>query len=159
MSDLNSFLASVIDSALSTLTQEAFPLYTFAFYNDHESSAVSVCADTMANSTRVVGEINRYNLKYFSKAVQAGRLDEAALWQANVGRSLSLGDFARKNLCRSDLPDLAADTNLHHAMVLAVFDRAADLARLAPEPAQLLLACSTADDEVGLVWSVSVQTV
>jgi hypothetical protein len=148
-----SLLSGVLDNAISELRRDPIALYTFAFYFDHESLAVSVCADTADNSKRVVEKMNRPNNKYFTRAVQSGDLVEAALWQANTGRSLSLGDFSRVNIARRDLNDIDLGADFHLLMVRALLDRTADILKLATDPTTLLFACSTADDEVGLVWS------
>ena len=133
------------------------PVFTLAFYLDHESEAVSICADTRDNSSTVVASINAYNSKHFLEAVRDGDLDNAALWQANVGRNLSLGDFAAVNVARTDLGDLPIDPDLCRAMVDTVVSHHDRIRALSPEPENTVLACSTLDDEVGLVWSLPIE--
>ena len=48
------------------------PVFTFAFYHDHESGAVSVCVDTKENSAKLVLSMNNYNMRHFFKAVAGG---------------------------------------------------------------------------------------
>jgi hypothetical protein len=143
-----------MDRALGELEQSQFPLYTLAFYLDHESAAVSVCADTQPNSERVVASINKYNLKHFLAGVRDGDLGAAALWQANIGRSLSLGDFNAVNLARTELGGVPADTALCLGMVRTIIRNHDRIRRLSADPMRTALAASTLDDEVGLVWSL-----
>ena len=51
---MNAIAASVLEEAISALRQKHIDVYTFALYFDHESLAISVCADTAANSTVTV---------------------------------------------------------------------------------------------------------
>src|SRR3982750_3530417 len=62
------FFVSVLRDAIAHPRAEAVPVYTFAFYHDHESGAVSVCVDTEASSARQVRATNRYNAKHFRAA-------------------------------------------------------------------------------------------
>jgi hypothetical protein len=90
---LEAFFEDVLKGAIAEVRRSQTPLYTFAFYHDHESGAVSVCVDTAESSSRLVASSNAFNSKYFLKAVNIGDLKEAATWQAEHGRSLSLGDL------------------------------------------------------------------
>ena len=94
----------VLAEAIAVVRREHVRVFTFAFYHDHESHAISVCVDTEESSKRLVASSNAYNQKYFWPAIEKGDLEDAALWTANIGRSLSLGDFAFVNLARTDLP-------------------------------------------------------
>src|SRR5687767_4198389 len=98
-----SFFTGVVTAAIEVVRKQSVPVHTFAFYHDHESGAVSVCVDTEENSRRVVADSNRYAMKEFAKAIERGDLENAARWQANVGRNLSLGDFALVNVARTEL--------------------------------------------------------
>ena len=153
MTPLQSLFFGVLDEAIGELKREKVPVYTFAFYHDHESAAVSVCADTNESSARCVHSSNRYGMKYFAEAIRKGDLEAAGRWQANVGRSLSLGDFARVNLARRDLGRAKVTAKFHLTMIQCVVERQARIVKLAPEPLDLLFTCSTADDEVGVVWA------
>lgn len=104
MSDVNGFLDGVLSAAMMELRANPVPIYTFAFYHDHESNAVSVCADTKASSLKLVRQSNQWSMKHFSQHVQNGSWEDACLFQANVGRSLSLGDFSHVNVARTILP-------------------------------------------------------
>lgn len=154
MAHLQALLNDVMNRALEELEQKEFALYTLAFYLDHESAAVSVCADTQSNSDRVVASINTYNLEYFLAAVRDGDLSTAELWQANVGRSLSLGDFTAVNLARTELGDVPADAELCQGMVETIIKNHDRIWRLSADPTRTAVAASTLDDEVGLVWSL-----
>ncbi len=144
----------VLESALREIESSGLPVFTFAMYHDHESGAVSVCADSEENSARAVASMNAYNAKYFGPAVAKGDLKDAALWQANVGRSLSLGDFAIVNAARTDIGEVPVDDLFYVLMAQAVVAIQDRVAALAPQPDKLVFACSGADDEVALVWAM-----
>jgi hypothetical protein len=142
----------VIQKALKVAQAQSVPIFTFAFYFDHESSAVSVCIDTEDNSHRVVQRTNAYNSKHFHTSIAAGDLRHAAMWQANVGRNLSLGDFALVNLARTDV-QLPVDADFFLGMVRAVVRNQAAIEQQSADPVRLCLCSSGANDEVALVWS------
>ena len=83
-----------------------------------------------------------------------GDLKDAALWQANVGRSLSLGDFAIVNAAHTDIGDVPVDDRFYVLMTQAVVAIQNRVAALAPHPDKLVFACSGADDDVALVWAM-----
>ena len=56
-----SLFHEVLESALSEIESSGLPVFTFAMYHDHESGAVSVCADSEENSARAVASMNAYN--------------------------------------------------------------------------------------------------
>jgi hypothetical protein len=144
----------VLESALTEIDARAIPVFTFALFHDHESKAISVCVDTEENSTKVVQGINVYNMKHFMEAVRTGDLTSASLWQANIGRSLSLGDFAMVNVARTALGNLEVNTQFYVAMVQAVMAKQEVIAAFSPSPERLVFACSGPQDEVALVWSM-----
>jgi hypothetical protein len=147
-------LAKVLQDALQEVRQKAIPVYTFALYHDHESGAVSVCVDTQENSRRTVVQMNCYNMKYFMGAVRDKDLKTASLWQANTGRSLSLGDFTLVNSARVSLGSIKTDATFYLTMVEAMVDVQSEIAELSPDPERLVFACSGPDDEVAYVWSL-----
>lgn len=144
---------SVLDRALQAVKARSLPVFTFALYHDHESGAVSVCVDTEENSARRVASTNRYNMKHFMKAVAVGDLKRAKLWQANVGRSLSLGDFVLVNAARTELGSIEADEGFYVAMLRSLVAAEARVVALSPEPERVLFACSGPDDEIAYVWT------
>ena len=143
----------VIGDSLKTLKSEGFPLHTFALYFDHESSALAVCADSRENSKVQVASQNEYSFKYFRKCIKNANTEEAQLWQANIGRNLSLGDFSRVNLGRVELPEFTFTNEACIAMVERLLSWQDQIASLAPGPDELIFCCSTPSDEVGLVFS------
>ena len=147
-------VASVLDRALVEVQSRSLPVYTFALYHDHESGAISVCVDTEDNSNRSVASSNRFNMKYFMKAIADKDLNAASLWQANVGRSLSLGDFALVNAARTALGDVEPDHAIYLAMVESLVAIQRRVAALSPSPERLVFACSGAEDEVAYVWAL-----
>ncbi len=150
--ETSSLFEAVLEGALREVAARQLPVYTFALYHDHESEAVSVCVDTEEQSAKTVASINRYNVGYFAQAVTSGDLKSACLWQANVGRSLSLGDFALVNAARTPLPSGAVSKGFYLSMVRAVMSVEKRVAVLSPHPERLLFACSGADAEVAYVW-------
>jgi hypothetical protein len=146
--------ALVLESALAEARERNVPVFTFALYHDHEAAAISVCVDTEQRSDKVVRSINAYNMRHFLRAVQAGDLETAALWQANIGRSLSPGDFEWVNLARAPLGEVQVDDQSYVEMVRSVVARQDAIAALAPNPDRLVFACSGPEDEVAYVWSL-----
>jgi len=104
--------------------------------------------------TAIKASVNKYNLKHFLAGVRDGDLGTAALWQANIGRSLSLGDFTAVNLARTELGALPVDAALCLKMVETIMKNHDRIRRLSVDPLRTALAASTLDDEVGLVWSL-----
>ncbi len=160
MSDADTFVASalfaeVLSNAIDEVRERSTPVYTFAFYHDHESAAVSVCVDTEENSLRSVARSNAYGIKHFAKAVAAGDLKSAALWSANIGRNLSLGDFALVNVARANLDEITPGKGFHLAMVRALCERQQQVAELSLAPERLLFCCSSARAEVEYMWSLN----
>lgn len=153
---LDSFLGDVISRAIKDIRKARLPLYTFAFYHDHESAAVSVCADTAESSATLVASSNEFNSKYFIKAVSNGDLKAIAMWTANPGRSLSLGDFAMVNVARTDFADgIRPGKDFYLAMIRAVIARESDIVTLAKQSENLIFCCSGPKDEVAFVWSAT----
>jgi hypothetical protein len=146
--------SEALASAIAEAKQHQIPIFTFALYHDHESNAVSVCVDTEENSGKVVRSINDYNMKHFLSAARAGDLKSASLWQANIGRNLSLGDFSLVNLSRRPLGTTRVNDQFYVEMVQAVVAVQSQVAALSSEPQRLVFACSGADSEVGYVWSL-----
>lgn len=100
---MRTFIDSVLAEALAQARATGVSVYTFALYYDHESPAISVFIDTVEQSLASLASMNAYNSKYFHRAVSNGDLKDASLWQANIGRSLSLGDFRMVNVGRREL--------------------------------------------------------
>ena len=151
----NDLIGNVLDRAISEIQASKLPLYTFAFYHDHESAAISVCADTEENSRQQLRASNAYSAPRFLSAVRDGDLDTASLWQANIGRSLSLGDYSMVNVARTDLGDVSVSGDFHLAMIRAVVERHDAIADLALDPDEVILVCSGPSDEVEYVWSLA----
>lgn len=158
MIELNILLSSVMEHAIAALRKERADVYTFSLVHERDKGAVSVYADEEANSRRVVRRLNRTSMRNFAKAVQRRDLDEALMWQAMVGRSLSTRDFSWKKLARRSLGGLKHAPELHEALLLAGMKYASEVAELSSDRESLLFTCSTADDEVGLIWSVDAAT-
>lgn len=146
---------NTIDQALAEAARRDLAIHTFALYYDHESPAISVCIDTAESSRRTVADINAYNRKYFEEVVAAGDLKTAALWEANIGRSLSLGDFALFGAARAELaPDFEPDPAFFLLMMQRVMAAEGRIAVLAKDRSELVLCCTGPDDEVEYCWSL-----
>ena len=150
MAEAVALINDVIETAVAELQNAR--IVTFALYFDHESSALSVCADTEANSAKCVAETNAFTLPRLTKAIDGGDLDGAALWQGTTGRNLSLGDFAHVNVARQDVPPELVDEGWFVAMAQGLMRHTDAVLRLCAPDALPVFAVSTATDEVGLVW-------
>ena len=144
---------AVLATALKRVAKDRVPVFTFALYHDHESGAVSVCVDTEESSRRSVAATNRFNATYFAKAIAAGDLETASLWQANIGRSLSLGDFALVNVARTSIDKIAVTGDFYLSMVRSLMAAQDRVLALSPNPERVVFACSGASGEVAYVWS------
>jgi hypothetical protein len=153
---MRALIKNVIEKALAEAKSLEVPIYTFALYYDHESPAISVCIDTEVNSMVTVRRINTYNRKYFIPAVKSGDMENAALWQSNIGRSLSLGDFHMVNVARTELPEgFTPSDGLFLAMAQCLLDAEIVIAAQAANIEYLLVCCSGNTNEVELCWSLA----
>ncbi len=151
---MKDIIQKTVSAGLKHVEKNVVPVHTFALYYDHESHAIAICIDTEENSHRVVNEINEYNYKYFQKYAVSGNLKQAALCQANIGRNLSLGNFAFVNIGRTEL-DIENPKEEFFALLLqTLVARQEEVAKFAIDRERLLLCCSGLNDEVGFVWSV-----
>lgn len=128
-------------------------IYTFALYHDHESHVATVCIDTVESSNRLVMSSNEYSNKYFSKAIEARDLSNATLWNANGGRSFSLGDFALVNASEINVPRKPKTPDFYLDMVHSIEEMRDLIQMQSTHGRSLLFCCSTEGSEVGLVWS------
>ena len=152
-SDIQNIADQVIRAALNEAAKDGFRIYTFALYFDHESPALSVCMDTKENSIRQVSEQNTYSSEYFQKFIGAGDLEQAALWQANVGRNLSLGDFARVNVGRTPVAQADLSHGDYLSLIRCVMGHEREVRGLAEIADELVFCCTSPTDEVGIVWA------
>lgn len=143
----------ILGQAIARARSEAVPIYTFALYHDHESAAVSVCIDTEESSRRCVAQMNRYGKRHFADALRRGDLPAAVLWNANVGRSLALGNFALVNVARRDLGSLRDEDDFYLTLVRSLTHVESAILALSPDPERTLFCCSGADDETQYIWS------
>ncbi|MCF6442127.1 hypothetical protein L1077_22120 [Pseudoalteromonas luteoviolacea] len=127
-------------------------IYTFAIYYEHESGFVSICIDTEENSKVRLAESNKYSMKYFRQSIIEGDLEQALLWQANIGRNLSLGDFTAINIVEKYIEDECVDSRFYLDMVNAIESKADKILKQSSHGGSLLFCCSTAEEEVGLTW-------
>lgn len=147
--------ADVLSRAIAEIRTAGTPVYTFAFYRDHESAAVSVCVDTKQNSARTVASMNEHGMRYFAEAVANGDLETASLWNADTGRSLALGDFTMVNVAQTDLGGIRLGDDFYLKMIRAVMACEAEVAALAEVKGELLFCCSGPKDEAEYVWPES----
>ena len=152
-SDIQSIADQVIRAALNEAAKDKFRIYTFALYFDHESPAISVCLDTKENSIRQVSEQNAYSAKYFQKLIAAGYTEQATLWQANVGRNLSLGDFARVNIARTPVAQAELSEDDYLGLIRCVMAHEHEIRGRAEFADELVFCCASPTDEVGMVWA------
>lgn len=154
MSKIKTFLQTVLDQALEELREKNIFVYTFAFYHDHESKAVSVCVDTEENSKISVLKQNEYRKKYFNDAIQKKDLVSVALWNANSGRNLSLGDFTFVNLAYTYLNTLKGGKLLYLGMIEILIENQKRIAALSEAKDKILFLASGPDYEVQYSWTL-----
>ena len=146
-------VVALLRKAIEIVRARSVDVYTFSLYHDHESGALGVCVDTKQNSADVVARINAYSSKHFARCINEGSLKEAALWQANMGRSLSLGDFELVNLARTGIPEgLETGHSFYLTLVNALRRMESEVCECTSSPLEVLFTCSMQHDEVGLVW-------
>ena len=106
MNDTDLLVDKVIAQALDEIVRKGMSgqIVTVALYFDHEGPALSICADTLDNSDRHAATSLSWSFHQMAAALEAGDLENAELYNASVGRSLSLGDFSLVNLGRTELP-------------------------------------------------------
>ncbi len=146
---MNIFI-QLIDDALAKAVD--LDIYTFAIYHDHEGDRVSICIDTKENSKKQRAESIKYSMQHFNDAITQGDLEEAMLWQTDLGRNLSLGDFVAVNISEKEISGVTTDDDFYLSMVLAIKERAKQILANSSHGSSLLFCSSTADEEVGLVW-------
>lgn len=146
---------NVLSRAIPEVHAAAIDVFTFAFYHDHESAAVSICVDTKASSERLVRSQNAFTIKYFADAVSRGDHRKAGLFKANVGRSLSLGDFEMVNVARTDIGSVSVDDNFYLQMICAVRAREREIVLMTSDVERLLFCSSSAEWEVGYTWTAA----
>ena len=151
--DLYDTADRVIRAAIDAAVSNGLRVYTFALYFDHESPALSVCMDTKENSLKKVSEQNAYAAEYFHRFIDAGDLDQAAHWQVNIGRNLSLGDFAKVNVARTDVAHDEYSASDCLALIRRVMTHEGEIRQLAEVPDELVFCCTSPTDEVGVVWA------
>jgi len=139
----------LIDEALNR--SKITNIYTLALYHDHESAMVSVRIDTEENSIKKVHESNKYSMRNLQRLIGESNLKEALLWQANVGRNLSLGDFTEVNVSEREI-EMKVTDSFYLSMITALNNKAASIMERSTHSESLLFCCSTEQDEVGLVW-------
>ncbi len=147
---------NVLSRAIAEVRARGIDVFTFAFH-DHESAAVSVCVDTAASSARLVRSQNAFTLRHFTDAVAKGALRKAALFKANVGRSLALGDFEMVNVARTDIEGVPVTDEFYLQMIRAVCARESEIVSLTSDLSRLLFCASSAEWEVGYMWTASTQ--
>ncbi|MBU6954448.1 hypothetical protein [Hahella sp. HN01] len=141
---------NLIDEALAKAKD--LDIFTFAIYHDHESGFVSVCIDTKQNSENQLLESNKYSMKHFRRIIEEGSIEEAMFWQANIGRNLSLGNFAAINISEKEVAGIIPDNSFYLDMVKAIQNKEDLILQKSTHGSSLLFCCSTEDEEVGLTW-------
>lgn len=85
-------------------------------------------------------------------AINEGDLQSAASWPANGGRSFSLGNFASVNASEIDVVR-SPDTPDFYLDMVGAIEEIRDLIQMHSRHGNnLILCCSTEDEEVGLIW-------
>jgi hypothetical protein len=159
ITDPQQWFDDVLSRAIPEVRAAAIDVFTFAIYHDHESAAVSICVDTEASSARLVRSQNAFRIKHFADAVSRGDLQKVALFKANEGRSLSLGDFAMVNLARTNIGSVPVDDKFYLQMIRAIRAREREIVSLTSDVDRILFCSSSAEWEVGYTWTAARATV
>ena len=143
----------MIEKAIQYLAQKKIDIYTFAFYHDHESFAVSICVDTLIDSENAVKSSNSFKMEQFYSAIYSNEIKGLILNKLDTGRSFSLGDFTCVNLSRKDIPEEMIITDqFYFDMIKAINEKKDKIIALSTKPEEVVFCCSTEDDEVGIIW-------
>jgi hypothetical protein len=151
-------LDGVVERALAEVAERGIRIHTIAMCHDFEGQAISVYVDTRDNSEQQVRQENRYSMKHCLHAIEISSLREATSWQANVGRNLSLGDFAATDLARTEIPPGLLFWRTPRvgimAMAQALMRFQEEIRRLSLNPVDTILACSGQQEDIELVWAL-----
>lgn len=159
MAYLDYLIDQVIARAIDQISGRGLSgqIVTMALCFDHEGAGLSVCADILENSMAQQEKQRSWAYQHLSQAIIRGDVAQAALFNHSVSRSLSLGDFVLRNLALhwlepdddiGEMPEsffVALAQGLHRNTNLCLSVCAPDV--------PVVFACSTAKDEVGLVWT------
>jgi hypothetical protein len=144
----------MIEKAILEIKNKQIDLYTFAFYHDHESHAISICIDTKPNSEKTVLKSNEFSMKYFIDSIGKKNIESAELHKYETGRSFSLGDFKYANLIRVEFnKKIKNNTQFYLDMVEAINTQKEKIKENSKTPENIVFCCSTKDNEVGLIWN------
>jgi len=147
---------NLIFEALKAASEQKIDIYTFAMYHDHESGFVTICIDTKQNSDKSVISQNRYSRDNFLREIEGGNLEMAGLWQANGGRSFSLGNFSFVDFRAIEVTQRKKQKGFYLAMIKAIEEMSELIQRSSSHGSNLIYCCSTEKDEVGLIWSPNI---
>jgi hypothetical protein len=150
---MNKIASTVISATLNEAKSRCISIYTFALYYDHESSAISVCIDTIENSKRSVRGQNIRNNEYFFDYVAQGDLESAARWKSNIERNTEVGDFAYINLQRQELASKRSGRKFFIGLLETLISYQEAIAELATNKENLVFCCSGPNYEVEYIWS------
>lgn len=159
MSYFDYLIDRVIARAIDEISSRGFAgqIVTFALYFEQEGAVLSVCADTLDNSLAKQEKARNWSYQYLSESIDNGDLAKAALFNHSVGRSLSLGDFTLRNLAEHALEpdDETHDMSQSFFVALAqgLHRNAGVCLSICDSKQPTVLACSTHNDEVGLMWT------
>lgn len=154
MSKLKDLLETILNKALQTVEDKKIDIYTIAFYHDHESKAVSICIDTKENSQEKVISQNKWSMKYWRKTFEEKNLNSLALWSANRGRNISLGDFQLVNLEYTALGSFKGGKTLYLTMMQTLLDNQERIVLNTSDKDNLLFITSGPNDEAEFMWSI-----
>lgn len=149
----------LIAQAATEISSKGFSgkIVTLALYFDHEGAALSVFADTLENSLAKQEQSRTWSHQHLSAAIDAGDLEKAARFNHNVSRNLSLGDFFLRGLAVYELEPDDENSDMPQSFFVSLaqgLQRNSSICISVCDPEQpMVLACSTANDELGLVWT------
>ncbi len=148
---MKKFFDDMIDESLRKFNKEK-SIYTFAFYHDHESDAVSICIDTEDNSMKKVSESNENTKKYFYSFLEQGDMDSLKLWNFQTGRNFSLGDFSLVNIVYKNIEKELISPSIYLEMIKSIERNKSKILKYSKNPEKVFFYCSSESNEVQYIW-------
>lgn len=150
--NLNSILDEMINESLQIIKKENASIYTFAFYHDHETEAISICIDTEENSNKQITSSNDYSKKYFQENLKNGDMKSLQLWNFNTGRNFSLGDFSYVNIVYKKLDKRFITPDMYLNMIKSIERNKSKILTYSQSSKKVVFCCSSENNEVEYIW-------
>jgi len=150
--NIDIILDKMVSDSLKSISDKSTSIYTFAFYHDHESDAISICIDTEDNSEKEVISSNKYTQKYFKDILKNNDIDSLKLWNINTGRNFSLGNFTFVNVVYVKLEKIYFTKSLYLSMINCIERNKKNILAHSKYPQKVVFCCSSEKNEVEYIW-------